>query len=337
MKLTWQRMTVRPKYRFATSQGGEDERGVIRVVYEHDGITGLGEITPSDLYGQTFEASEAVLADAAGSLPDDPFQLDAALDPLLERHDGQRAAIAGVDSALHDWIGKRLGIPVWRYLGLAPARRTTTFTIGVAGPDETRVKIREALADGYTALKVKVGVDADEQTLEVIRELFDGPLLLDANQGWTPEQAEERVRTLGRFRPAMIEQPLRAGEWRRMRALRELGVAPIFADESCERPADVVKLQGCVDGVNIKLSKCGGIREALRMITLARALGMQVMLGCFVSTSLAIAPALAIATLVDFADLDGHLLLGDEPYTGIARTGATLALADEPGLGIRER
>ena len=133
----------------------------------------------------------------------------------------------------------------------------------------------------------------------------------------------------------MIEQPLRKADWRHMAALRELGVAPIFADESCERPADVVRLRGCVDGINIKFNKCGGIREAVKMIALARHLGMGIMLGCFVSSSLAIAPALAIATLVDYVDLDGALLLERDPFRGISSRGSLLEASCEPGLGVR--
>lgn len=337
MKLTWTRQRLRPRYRFATSQGGVDEKETIVVRLEHAGEVGWGEVVPSALYGQSLESSEAALAAMRPLLGDDPFALEAILGRLLAAHDDQRAAVAAVDSALHDWVGKRLGVPVWRLLGLDRPRQRTTFTIGIADLAEIRAKVREALAAGYDALKVKVGVAHDEETLSLIREVFDGPLFLDANQAWEPDQAIERVRALARFRPTLIEQPLRKEDWRDMARLRELGVAPIFADESCERPADVVRLRGCVDGVNIKFTKCGGIREALRMIALARGLGLQLMLGCFVSSSLAIAPALSVATLVDYADLDGHLLLAEDPFEGIGRSGSTIELSDRPGLGLVPR
>ncbi len=337
MKLTWQRQRLRPRHRFATSQWGVDEKQTIVVTLEHDGVVGHGEIVPSELYGQTLESSEAALATAAPRLGDDPFAIELILDHLRPALDGQRATLDGLDAALHDWVGRRLGVPVWKLLGLARPVKQTTFTIGVADPELTRAKIDEALAAGFDALKIKVGVETDHETLTYIRARFAGPLFLDANQAWSPAEAPDRIRALARYRPTLIEQPLPREQWRHMADLRTLGVAPIFADESCEKLADVLRLHGCVDGINIKFNKCGGIREALRMVTLARALDMQVMLGCFVCSSLAIAPALTIASLVDYADLDGALLLAADPYEGITHTGGRISLGDAPGLGVVPR
>ena len=337
MQLSHRRMTCRPRHRFETSQGGLDEVVSIVAEIEHEGVVGYGEVVPSALYGQTLDACAAALDSIAGMLGDDPFAVETIVARMIEKHDEQRAALAAVDSALYDWIGKRLGVPTWRLLGLEQPSKQTTFTIGVADPDLIRVKVREALDEGYEALKVKVGVEHDHDTLSHIREHFDGPLLLDANQAWKPDEAIEKIKDLAQYKPSMIEQPLCKADWQHMKPLRSLGVAPIFADESCERPADVVRLCGYVDGVNIKFTKCGGIREALRMITLARGLDMMVMLGCFVSSSLAIAPALTLASLVDFADLDGHLLLADDPYEGISCRGSVIGLGNEPGLGVRRR
>lgn len=335
--LTWERRTIRPRFRFATAQGGVDEKQVIIVRLECDGVVGLGEVVASRLYGQTLERCEEALAGMRALLGDDPFAIEPIVRRALAAHDDQRAAVAGLDAALHDWVGRKLGVPVWKLLGLARPRTATTFTIGVADLAETGRKVDEALRAGFRALKVKVGVPQDHETLALIRARFDGPLFLDANEAWEPAEAAERIRALAPFRPALIEQPLKKDDWRQMADLRGRGVAPIFADESCERPADVVKLRGCVDGVNVKFTKCGGIREALRMIALARGFGMGVMLGCFVSTSLAIAPALAISSLVDYADLDGHLLLADDPFEGIRWNGVEIEAGDEPGLGIRPR
>jgi L-alanine-DL-glutamate epimerase-like enolase superfamily enzyme len=334
MKLTYQRQRIRPRHPFATSQWAVDEKETIVVSLSHQGLVGQGEVVPSTLYGQTFESSEAALEAMQDALGDDPFAIEPISGRLLVEHDRQRAAVDGVDAALHDWCAKRLGVPVWKLLGLTCPRKRTTFTIGVAEPDLIRVKVEEALAAGFDALKIKVGVEQDHQTLSLIRERFDGPLFLDANQAWPPEVAAQRIRELARYRPTLIEQPLPREDWQHLAELRRLGVAPIFADESCERPGDVLRLRGYVDGINIKLSKCGGIREALRMISLARALGMRVMLGCFVCSSLAIAPALSIASLVDYADLDGHLLLADDPFEGIERQGGIISLGDRPGLGV---
>ena len=339
MKLSWSRQTIRPKHRFATSGWATEVKDTIIIRLEHDGVTGLGEAVPSDLYGQTLESSEAVLKEVAERelLGADPFQIEPVMARLLAKFDTQRAALDGLDAALHDWVGKKLNVPVWRLLGLGPARKQTTFTIGVAEPDETRSKIDEALAAGFTALKIKVGVEHDHDTLSYIRERFKGPLFLDANGGWTPAQAREEIPRLAQFKPTIIEQPIKRELWEAFKELRALKVAPIFADESCERPADVVRLRGYVDGINIKFNKCGGIREALRMIHLARAFDMQVMLGCFVCSSLAIAPALTVASLVDYADLDGALLLAEDTFDGITRDGGIITLADRPGLGVKPR
>lgn len=335
MKLTFRRQTIRPRHRFTTAQGGVDEKETLVVALEHEGIVGLGEVVATRLYGQSLEASEAALAELAPLLGDDPFAIEPIVSRLIERYDGQRAMIAALDSALHDWVGRKLGVPVWKLLGLARPRKQTTFTIGVAEPDLIRVKVQEALEAGFDALKVKVGTEHDRATLDYIRERFKGPLFLDANEAWDAASAERHILALRGYNPTVIEQPVRRAEWRAMAALRSLDVAPIVADESCERPADVVRLAGHVDGVNIKFTKCGGIREALRMIHLARGQGMKVMLGCFVSSSLAIAPALALASLADWADLDGHLLLADDPFTGLSREGGTLVASDGPGLGVR--
>lgn len=335
MKLTWRRQSLRPRHRFATSQGGVDEKQTLVVALEHAGVTGLGEIVPSALYGQSLQSSEAALERARGLLGDDPYALESIDRRLLRELDAQRATVDGLTAALLDWVGKSTGLPAWKLLGLDRPSVQTTFTIGVAEPREIVEKVREALDAGYDALKVKIGVEHDQATLAHIRSRFDGPLLLDANEAWTPEEAPARLESLRRFRPTMVEQPLARQHWRELGRLRELRVAPIFVDESCERPDDVVRLAGLVDGINVKLNKCGGVREALRMITLARALQLQVMLGCFVSSSLAIAPALTIASLVDHADLDGALLLADDPFAGIHAAGSRLSLGDAPGLGVR--
>ncbi len=272
MKLTWSRQRVHPRHRFATSQWGLDEKETLVVRLEHDGVVGMGECVPSSLYGQTLDSSEAALIAMSGRLGSDPMAIEPIVQRLIAEQDDQRAAIDAVDAALHDWCGKRLGLPVWKLLGLARPCKQTTFTIGVAEPELIRVKVEEALAAGFDALKVKVGVEDDEQTLAYIRSVFDGPLFLDANQAWSPSQAVARIRSLARFRPTLIEQPVPREDWQSMAELSRLGVAPVFADESCERPADVLRLHEHADGVNIKFTKCGGIREALRMITLARAL-----------------------------------------------------------------
>jgi L-alanine-DL-glutamate epimerase-like enolase superfamily enzyme len=339
MKLRWERLNLHPKHVFATSGWATEIKENVLVEIEHDGVTGLGEIVPSHLYGQDAESVERALARVRDEdlLGDDPFQIEPIVGRLVAALDDQRATVDGLDAALHDWCGKRLDVPVWRMLGLAPPRKQTTFTIGVADPELTRTKIDEALAAGFTALKIKVGTNTDDDTLTYIRDRFDGPLFLDANMAWSPAEAPDHVRALAQYKPTIIEQPLDRKDWEHLHTLRALEVAPIFADESCERPADVVRLHGQVDGINIKYDKCGGIRQAWTMIHTARSLGMQVMFGCFVCSSLAIAPALNLASLADHADLDGALLLAEDPFEGIAREGGTIYLPDRPGLGVERR
>lgn len=334
IELRWRRMRIRARQRFATSQGAVDDKETILVELACQGVVGRGEATPTSLYGQSLESTEQALAAAATLIGTDPFAIGPIMTRLTGQFDGQRAALAAIDGALHDWVGRRQNMPAWKLLGLSRPSVDTTYTIGVADPAEIAGKVDEALEEGFRALKVKVGVAHDEQTLTIIRERFAGPLFLDANCAWSPGEASRRIEALARFRPVMVEQPLRPEDWRHFGALRKMEVAPIFADESCERPADILRLNGLVDGVNIKFTKCGGIREALQMITLARALGMKIMLGCFLCTSLAIAPALTIATLVDYADLDGALLIADDPFTGIQRTGGRIELGEAPGMGL---
>lgn len=336
MKLTCRRQLLKTRYRWATAQGGITEKETILVSLEHDGVTGYGEATPSALFGQSLDASERALRDTEALLGQDPFAIAEILDRLIDHCDASRDVIAAVENALHDWVGKKLGLPVWKLLGLSEPRVKTTFTIGIAEPQEIRIKVKEALAAGFDRLKVKVGGEQDEATLGIIRESFDGPLFLDANQGWTVENAAQRLRAMAAFKPTLIEQPVPAKDWAAMRALRELGVAPIFADECCERPADVIRLIGNVDGVNIKFNKCGGIREALNMIGIARACGMSVMVGCFVSSGMAIAPALTVASRADYADLDGALLLANDPFEGLVRCERGL-LTLGPGAGFGDR
>jgi L-alanine-DL-glutamate epimerase-like enolase superfamily enzyme len=337
VKLSWRRQALPLRHRFATARGGIERKETVVVELEHDGLVGRGEATPSALYGETLASCESAVQQMAGEMRGSPWELERLTTELLGRHDGQRAAVAAVDSALHDWVARKLGEPLWRVLGLSCPAAKTTFTIGLAEPEEVRVKVREALAEGYEILKVKVGGPEDEGILAIIREQFDGPLWIDANEAWPVGRAATQLRSLRRFRPALVEQPLARDDWPALRDLRELGVAPIYADESCTCAADVVRLRECVDGVNVKLAKCGGVREAMRMIHVARALGLHVMLGCFVSSTLAIAPALALTQLVDAVDLDGHLLLAADPFEGIERSGSVLSLRGGPGLGVVAR
>jgi L-alanine-DL-glutamate epimerase-like enolase superfamily enzyme len=249
---------------------------------------------------------------------------------------GQASAEAALDMALFDLAGRRLGVPVCELLGLDPSRTpTTSFTIGMDTPDVVVAKVREASA--YPILKVKMGSDGDREILEAVRDTTRATLRVDANEGWTPDDALERLAWLHKLGVEFVEQPLPASMIAETRALRRQSPLPFYADESVHRAADIPALAGAFDGINIKLMKCGGLAEALRMIAVARAHGMKVMLGCMIESSLAITAAAHISPLVDTADLDGHLLIASDPFVGATVEDGRIVLPDGAGLGVRPR
>ncbi len=340
MNLTWQRITAHTKYPFRIARPGSSVKGEdtaverIIVAIEHDGVTGYGEAAPTPYYGQSLDTVEATLARVGPHLGDDPGEIDAIVDRLLADFDDQRATVSALDLALHDWLGKRRGLPVWRMLGLDRAQTPpTSMTIGIDKLDLLPQKVSEAM--DFKVLKLKVGTAADHDTLTEIRRLAPGhKIRVDANCGWPPEQIVERMQVVLPFDLELIEQPTTAGNYDAVRRARDASPVPLIADEDSQRPDDVDKLAGVYDGINIKLVKCGGIREALRMVRAARDHGMQLMLGCMVETSLGVSGAAQIASLVDYVDLDGHLLLRDDPFSGLLLKDCTVLPGDGPGLGI---
>jgi L-alanine-DL-glutamate epimerase-like enolase superfamily enzyme len=221
-------------------------------------------------------------------------------------------------------------------LGLDPTRTPrTSFTIGLDTPEVVARKVREASA--YPILKVKMGAADDRAVLSAVRDATDRPIRVDANEGWTPADARERLDWLAGLGVELVEQPLPADQVEETRALRKTSVLPFYADESVHVAEDIPRLAGAFDGINIKLMKCGGIAEALRMIAVARAHGMKVMLGCMIESSLAITAAAHLSPLVDTADLDGNLLLERDPFAGATVTNGRLVLPEEPGLGVTPR
>jgi L-alanine-DL-glutamate epimerase-like enolase superfamily enzyme len=344
MKLSWKRLRLHTQHPFRIARAGASvsgrdlERVVVRL--DHDGIVGLGEAVPVPFYHQSVESVEQTLQQAGPLLSDEPEPIEPVVDRLLERFDDQRATVAAIDAALHDWVGKRRGEPVWGMLGLDPAGTPpTSMTIGIDEPASIERKV--AAAGPFGILKVKVGTPDDVATLTVVRRAAPGKLIrVDANCAWKPEEAADRVCAIARFDLELIEQPIAPGSAEPLRTLREALASasiPIIADEDCVRPTDLAALAGAVDGVNIKLAKCGGIVEALRMIRQARALGLAVMIGCMVETSLGVAAAAQIASLADYADLDGHLLLADDPFMGLELADGVVRPGNGPGLGVTVR
>jgi L-Ala-D/L-Glu epimerase / N-acetyl-D-glutamate racemase len=302
-----------------------------------DGIVGIGEAAPSGFYGERRESVFMALADFSEYLGEDPSHIEDIMATLDRRLHGNASAKASVDMALYDIMGKRLGAPVYELLGLNPERAAvTSFTIGIDEPAEMAKKAAAA-AKRYPVLKIKVGTGRDLEIVRAIREATDVTLRVDANAAWTAKEAVRVIRELEPYGLEFVEQPLPPGDIEGLRFVREHVTLPIIADESCETVEDIPQLVGVVDGVNIKLMKCGGIHHALKMIHTARAHHMKVMLGCMIESSLAITAAAHISPLVDYADLDGNLLTSDDPFEGVKVERGKLILPDRAGLGVRSR
>lgn len=318
---------------FAIARASRTTQEVVRLELEHDGIVGVGESAPIYYRGESADSAAEFLAEEAPALAgDDPFALEA-IGQRVEDVEGQAAGKAALDAALHDWIGKRLGLPVWRLLGLSPEAPPTSYTIGIDTLEGTQRRARRAR--DFRALKIKVGGAEDLARVEAVRGESDVPLRVDANEGWTLETARELVPALLELGVELVEQPFPAEDLDSFRALRELAPRPpLVVDEGCHDLADVAAAATYADAINVKLAKSGGPREAVRMIHAARALGLRVMLGCMIESQLGIAPAAAIASLVDWADLDGHLLLADDTYTGLELRDGRVLPGPGPGLGV---
>jgi L-alanine-DL-glutamate epimerase-like enolase superfamily enzyme len=243
--------------------------------------------------------------------------------------------MAAIDIAVMDWLGKKLNVPLYRYFGLDPAQAPiTTFSIGIDTPEITRQKTLEA-AD-YPVLKVKVGLKTDEATIEAIRSVTKKPLRVDANEGWTDkEEAIRKINWLETQGVEFVEQPMPAHMFEEIKYVRSKVHLPIFADEALTDAAAIPKLREAYDGVNVKLDKSGGMLEAHRWIQMARALDMKVMLGCMVSSSCTCTAAAHLSPLVDYADLDGNLLIANDPYSGLKVEKGRIILPDGPGLGLK--
>lgn len=317
-------------HRFTISRTSEDaaHTAVFRAAW--NGLEGLGESAPIARYRE----SVASVIDYFEHNPlraDDPFLLDVLLSPEIPP-----AARCGLDIALHDLIGKYCGRSLYRIFGLDPSRTpVTSFTIGIGDEAETLQKLAE-IGD-HPIVKVKLGGGKDIETLELIRSRYAGTVRIDANEGWTPEDAVRILRELERFDIEFCEQPIPAGHPEQLRYVRERSPIPIVVDEDSLTATDLPKLIGCVDGVNVKLVKTGGIRGAIAMIHTARALGMKIMLGCMVESQISATAAAHISPLVDWADIDGPFLTREDPFTGITYDRGKIVLPEGPGLGVSEK
>lgn len=330
-------LELRTRHPFIIARGGQSEFRTVWVrLRDGEGHEGWGEAAATRFYGETPETVLAALNHYVTALPADPFDLEESerrWELLLRGNPSARAALS---TALHDLAAKRLGVPVYRQWGLDPARAPrSTFTIGLDAPEKIRAKVHEA--EQYPILKIKLGTDRDHEILRAIRSATDKEIRVDANGGWTVKQAISMLPVLMEYGVTVLEQPLPPGQLDGLAAITRRAAIPIIADESCRTAADIPPLVGKVDGVNIKLAKCGGLREALRMIAVARAHNLLVMVGCMIESSIGITAAAHFTPLVDLVDLDGAALLANDPFAGATIDGGRLTLPDGPGLGVRRR
>lgn len=316
------------KHAFTIARSSETVAHTVLVRLHWNGIEALGESAPSERYDENVAGVAAGLA--ALDLGDDPYALDRLLSGLPP------AESCGLDIALHDCIGKDLDRPLWRLLGLDPARTpVTSFTIGIAPLDETLAKVREV--GSHPVIKVKLGKGAELETIDAIRSIYTGTIRVDANEGWTAQESVALLRDMARYDIEFCEQPIPAGHPEQLRWIRTRSPIPIVSDEDSKDARDLPALLGCVDGINVKLVKCGGIRGALAMIHTARAMGLKIMLGCMLESQVLTTAAAHLSPLVDWADLDGPFLTAHDPFTGISYADGKIVLPDGPGLGVRAR
>ena len=311
------------------------------------GLVGLGEGCPETYYGENPATMTVVMDLLLGVLRPDALELSSGIDAARASLAaigaafeaavrGHGAAKCALDIALHDLAGKALGLPIHRLLGLSPQIPPTDFTLGLDEPAVVAERARRRA--GFPALKIKVGGAHDLATLEAVRGVFDGPIRVDANIGWTPESAARIVPELVRLGVELIEQPFPPRRYGWLRDLQAISPLPIVADESAVTIEDLDALVGVVDGVNVKLAKCGGVGPAARMLTRARELGFRTFLGCMEETSVGIAASAAVASLAEWVDLDGCLLLASEPFEGLELgPDCRWRLTDAPGHGVTRR
>jgi L-alanine-DL-glutamate epimerase-like enolase superfamily enzyme len=325
-------VTLRLAETFVISRSAEDEAEVVQVELRHDGETGFGEAAPIDRYDESAHSALAYVEEHAQALGDDPF----ALDEILARLPAEQfAARAALDAALHDLCGKLAGLPVWRLLGLKREGPPTSWTVWLGDADDM-ARRAERVRGRFGRLKLKLGGGdgLDVERVRSVRAVADVPLQVDVNEAWSLEEALEALPQLAALGVEYCEQPLPAGD-SGGEDLKARSPLPIYVDEDCHVLADVARCASRAHGINIKLAKSGGIREAVRMTHAARALGLDVMLGCMVESGLGISAGAQIASLCDHVDLDGNLLLADDPCPGVELVDGVQLPPASPGLGVR--
>ena len=332
MELTSRVERLELRHTFTTSRSSEDVTPVVIAEVDHHDVTGIGEASPAAYYKESVGSIHNALVSIEDYLRHaDPRFYREVLEEAAERLGKNRAAICALDLAVFDWVSRECGRPLHRILGLNPEKiPLSSFTVGIDTIDRMLEKLREAR--NYPIIKIKIGTPDDVEIIRKLRKETDAVFRVDANCGWTARETIEKSVELSALGVEFIEQPLPAGELDAMEEVYRKSRLPVIADEDSVIPADVPGLQGRFHGINIKLVKCGGILPALRMIHLARTFGMKVMLGCMIESSVGITAAAQIGALADYLDLDGNVLITNDPYAGVKNENGRLIL---PELGVQ--
>ncbi len=337
MRISHEVVNLKPRYPFVIARGGyAAHENVIVSLVDDDGVEGLGEAAPNRYYGESVATVISALEQFAPVLATaDGWSLEAIDESLNRVLRGNNSAKSAISSALHDIVGKRLGVPVYRLWGLDAADAgESSFTIGIADNEGLRQRIADAAQ--YPILKIKLGTDRDMEIVRVVRDAApEKRLRVDANAAWSASHAVRMIDFLADNGVEYVEQPVAQHDIEGFRFIRSRSKLPIYADESCLVSTDVPRLAGAVDGINLKLAKCGSLREAIRIVHTARAFGMSVMAGCMIESSLGISAIAQLAPLLDHADFDGAALLSNDPFEGVTMKGGKIALTDRPGIGAR--
>jgi L-alanine-DL-glutamate epimerase-like enolase superfamily enzyme len=333
MEVTGRIVTAHLAQTFRISRESRDEVEVVQVALRHGDVVGWGEGAPQEHYGESPASALAFVREHGALLGDDPFALEE-IEGRLRTVPGELTAKSALDAALHDLQGKLLGIPAWKLLGLPRQGPPTSFTVWLGDPDDMARRAEQA-AKRFRRLKLKLGGGdgLDVERARAVRSVTDLPLQVDVNEWWSLDEAIESCAALHELGYAYVEQPMKAGDPGGPELKRRSPI-PIYVDEDCHVLTDIPACAEIAHGINIKLAKSGGIREAIRMVHAARAMGLGVMLGCMVETGLAIAAGCCVAPLCDHVDLDGNLLLADDPCPGIGFVDGIQTPSDAPGLGV---